>query len=121
MPDPFPVRGGAQRAGPAAPAAARVMVIDSDQGSREEMRRVLEGGGYPVRTSRDGETALRLLEQEPAGQFPGIGRQDRLPGLEPVGQDQQDLAALSQPAGLARGHIDILDQGIQAGPAHQGY
>ncbi len=33
---------------------------------REGMRRVLERRGYPVRTARDGETALRLLEEEPA-------------------------------------------------------
>ncbi len=33
---------------------------------REGMRRVLERRGFTVRTARDGETALRLLEEEPA-------------------------------------------------------
>jgi two-component system phosphate regulon sensor histidine kinase PhoR len=49
-----------------APAAVRLLVVDDEEGMREGMRRVLERRGYPVRTARDGETALRLLEEEPA-------------------------------------------------------
>ncbi len=47
-------------------AAMRVMIIDAEEATREAMRRVLEREGCPVQTARDGETALRLLEQEPA-------------------------------------------------------
>jgi len=43
-----------------------VLVIDDEEGMREGMRRVLERRGFSVRTARDGETALRLLEEEPA-------------------------------------------------------
>ena len=54
-------------ADPAAePAAVRVIVIDDEEGMREGMRRVLERRGFSVRTARDGETALRLLEEAPA-------------------------------------------------------
>ena len=66
-------RAPAQSLKPAAPdPAARdgevihVLVIDDEEGMREGMRRVLERRGYSVRTARDGETALRLLEEEPA-------------------------------------------------------
>ncbi len=43
-----------------------VLVIDDEEGMREGMRRVLERRGFSVRTARDGETALRLLEEEPS-------------------------------------------------------
>ncbi|HUI70464.1 MAG TPA: response regulator, partial [Spirochaetia bacterium] len=43
-----------------------VLVIDDEEGMREGMRRVLERRGFQVRTARDGETALRLLEEAPA-------------------------------------------------------
>jgi len=43
-----------------------VLVIDDEEGMREGMRRVLERRGFTVRTARDGETALRLLEEAPA-------------------------------------------------------
>jgi signal transduction histidine kinase/FixJ family two-component response regulator len=42
-----------------------VLVIDDEEGMREGMRRVLERRGFTVRTARDGETALRLLEEAP--------------------------------------------------------
>ena len=46
--------------------AFSVLVIDDEEGMREGMRRVLERRGHEVRTARDGETALRLLEEAPA-------------------------------------------------------
>ncbi len=53
------------RSGPAAPQESiRILVIDDEEGMREGMRRVLERRGFSVRTARDGETALRLLEEE---------------------------------------------------------
>ena len=48
------------------PESIHVLVIDDEEGMREGMRRVLERRGFTVRTARDGETALRLLEEEPA-------------------------------------------------------
>lgn len=53
---------------PAAPQreSIRILVIDDEEGMREGMRRVLERRGFSVRTARDGETALRLLEELPA-------------------------------------------------------
>ncbi len=65
MPDPRP-------AAPPADTAARdrenlrILVIDDEEGMREGMRRVLERRGFSVRTARDGESALRLLEEAPA-------------------------------------------------------
>jgi two-component system, OmpR family, phosphate regulon sensor histidine kinase PhoR len=59
MPDP------AASPAPALPPV-RILVIDDEEGMREGMRRILERRGYPVRTARDGETALRLLEEAPA-------------------------------------------------------
>ena len=53
-------------AAPADRDSIRVLVIDDEEGMREGMRRVLERRGYLVRTARDGETALGLLEDEPA-------------------------------------------------------
>ena len=44
----------------------RILVIDDEEGMREGMKRVLERRGFSVRTARDGETALRLLEEAPA-------------------------------------------------------
>jgi two-component system phosphate regulon sensor histidine kinase PhoR len=46
--------------------AIRVIVIDDEEGMREGMRRVLERRGFLVRTARDGESALRLLEEAPS-------------------------------------------------------
>ena len=66
MPDPD--GPAASRASPPAGPSdlVRVLVIDDEEGMREGMRRVLERRGYPVRTARDGETALRMLEEAPA-------------------------------------------------------
>lgn len=67
-----PAARGPEAAAPASPSPAagretvRVLVIDDEEGMREGMRRVLERRGYPVRTARDGETALRMLEEGPA-------------------------------------------------------
>jgi CheY-like chemotaxis protein len=46
--------------------AIRVIVIDDEEGMREGMRRVLERRGFLVRTARDGETALQLLDEGPS-------------------------------------------------------
>jgi len=46
--------------------SVRVIVIDDEEGMREGMRRVLERRGFAVRTARDGESALRLLEEAPS-------------------------------------------------------
>ena len=46
--------------------AIRVIVIDDEEGMREGMRRVLERRGFLVRTAKDGESALRLLEEAPS-------------------------------------------------------
>ena len=46
--------------------AIRVIVIDDEEGMREGMRRVLERRGFAVRTAKDGESALRLLEEAPS-------------------------------------------------------
>ena len=51
---------------PRDPERIRVIVIDDEEGMREGMRRVLERRGFQVRTARDGETALRLLEESPS-------------------------------------------------------
>ncbi len=45
--------------------SVRVLVIDDEEGMREGMRRVLDRKGFQVRTASDGETAFRLLEQNP--------------------------------------------------------
>jgi len=45
---------------------ARVLVVEPEEGMREGMRRILERRGCAVRTSADGEGALRLLAEEPA-------------------------------------------------------
>ncbi|MGA2478783.1 MAG: response regulator [Spirochaetia bacterium] len=75
MPEPAAAPGGIPAAAPggipAAPRipggdAIRVIVIDDEEGMREGMRRVLERRGFLVRTARDGETALRLLEEAPS-------------------------------------------------------
>jgi len=65
MPDVEPAVSPAQAA-PAGTETLRVIVIDDEEGMREGMRRVLERRGYAVRTARDGETALRILEESPA-------------------------------------------------------
>jgi len=46
--------------------AIHVIVIDDEEGMREGMRRVLERRGFLVRTARDGETALQLLDEAPS-------------------------------------------------------
>jgi len=46
--------------------AIQVIVIDDEEGMREGMRRVLERRGFAVRTAKDGESALRLLEEAPS-------------------------------------------------------
>ena len=51
---------------PRDPERVRVIVIDDEEGMREGMRRVLERRDFAVRTARDGETALRLLEESPS-------------------------------------------------------
>ncbi len=69
MPD---ARAAASPASPSVDPAGRdresirILVIDDEEGMREGMRRVLERRGFSVRTARDGETALRLLEETPA-------------------------------------------------------
>ncbi len=45
---------------------ARVLVVEPEEGMREGMRRILERRGCAVRTTADGQDALRLLEEEPA-------------------------------------------------------
>jgi two-component system phosphate regulon sensor histidine kinase PhoR len=45
--------------------AVRVLVIDDEEGMREGMRRVLDRKGFEVRTASDGETAFKLLEENP--------------------------------------------------------
>jgi two-component system phosphate regulon sensor histidine kinase PhoR len=67
MPDPRAAEC-ASRAADGAPAAdpIRLLVVDDEEGMREGMRRVLERHGYAVRTARDGEMALQLLEEAPA-------------------------------------------------------
>ena len=57
---------GDREAIPRDPERIRVIVIDDEEGMREGMRRVLERRGFTVRTARDGETALRLLEESPS-------------------------------------------------------
>jgi two-component system, OmpR family, phosphate regulon sensor histidine kinase PhoR len=70
VPDPNPTdRPAVPKDGDAIardPEGIRVIVIDDEEGMREGMRRVLERRGFLVRTARDGETALRLLEEGPS-------------------------------------------------------
>ncbi|MGA2641751.1 MAG: ATP-binding protein [Spirochaetia bacterium] len=44
----------------------RVLVIDAEQGMREGLRRILDRRGCIVRTTADGESALRLLAESPS-------------------------------------------------------
>jgi len=41
--------------------AARIMVVDDEDGVREVARRILSRGGYDVVAARDGEDALSLI------------------------------------------------------------
>ena len=66
MPDTGPAAAAADAANPQVRDAIRVIVIDDEEGMREGMRRVLERRGFLVRTARDGESALRLLEEAPS-------------------------------------------------------
>jgi sigma-B regulation protein RsbU (phosphoserine phosphatase) len=60
-------------AGPVAPAAApdaqstagRVLVVDDTPANRDMLARRLVRHGYEVRVAADGETALRMLDQQP--------------------------------------------------------
>ena len=46
--------------------APRVVVVDAEEGVRDQARRVLEPRGYRVRSAGDASSALRLLEEEGA-------------------------------------------------------
>jgi len=45
--------------------SVRIIVIDDEEGMREGMRRALQRQGYTVDTAEDGESALRLLRENP--------------------------------------------------------
>jgi two-component system chemotaxis sensor kinase CheA len=51
---------------PPAPAAApKVLVVEDSFTVRELQRSILEAGGYPVVTARDGRDALEVIEADP--------------------------------------------------------
>ena len=40
----------------------RILVVEDDEDMRENLRRILAGGGYEVHVARDGVEAVRVLE-----------------------------------------------------------
>ena len=72
-----------------------MIVIDDEEGMREGMRRVLERRGFLVRTARDGETALRLLEEAPSD----VALVDlKMPGIDGVQGHRAHHARVSRGA-----------------------
>jgi two-component system chemotaxis sensor kinase CheA len=56
-------RGAPPAAAPAAPP--RILVVEDSFTVRELQRSILEAGGYPVLTARDGREALKVIDQDP--------------------------------------------------------
>lgn len=43
---------------------ARVLIVEDDDAIRSHLQRVFSGGGFVVRSAKDGKEALQLLESE---------------------------------------------------------
>lgn len=62
---PRDTRPPAVQTPPAGESAARVLVVDDEEGNRDLLRRRLERGGYAVICADSGEAALAIVAREP--------------------------------------------------------
>jgi two-component system response regulator AtoC len=73
---------GRRGAGPDAPGARRILVVDDAEGIRTYLATLLEARGYQVDTAEDGRRALALLE---GGAAPDVILMDvMMPGLDGI-------------------------------------
>ncbi|MEP7023619.1 MAG: response regulator [Actinomycetota bacterium] len=99
-------------------AAPRILVVEDSFTVRELQRSILEAGGYPVTTARDGRDALSMLHRDP-----GIALvvtdldMPELSGLELTRAIRADPARSSLPVVIvtSNGSEDDRRRGIEAG------
>jgi two-component system chemotaxis sensor kinase CheA len=106
-------------AAPARPAAApKVLVVEDSFTVRELQRSILEAGGYPVVTARDGRDALGVIEQD--AEIALVVTDLDMPGLDGVGLTRA-IRADGQRSSLpviivtSRGSADDRRRGVEAG------
>jgi len=109
---------GHARAGAAAPAAPKVLVVDDQFTVRELQRTILTGAGYAVLTARDGREALEQLEHDPEVRL--VLTDVEMPVMDGFGlllalRDDPRWATLPVVVVSSRGDEDDRRRGAEAG------
>lgn len=106
--------------------ARRILVVEDDEDMRENLQRILAGGGYEVHVARDGVEAVRVLEGLRCHLvltdlvMPGMGGLDL---LDEIRRHEQNLPVLFLTAfgdrttmikATEKGAVDFLTKPIRA-------
>ncbi|HEY2287374.1 MAG TPA: response regulator [Streptosporangiaceae bacterium] len=109
---------GTAPSGPEPAAAPKVLVVEDSFTVRELQRSILEAGGYPVVTARDGRDALGVLDEDPDVALVVTDLDmPRLNGLELTRAIRSAGQRSSLPVIIvtSRGSLEDRRQGIEAG------
>jgi CheY-like chemotaxis protein len=79
-------------------AGKTVLVVDDHDATRQTIARMLEAGGFPVRTASNGAEALERLARE-SGEIDLVLSDVTMPGMTGIDFIVSDSRAVSRPAG----------------------